>query len=125
MTTYDNHIGEFIKEKLREKGIRQSAIAEKMGMSRQNFSKTILDKHELLNSQVLQLKEILGIDFFDEFGGKSADSLPKVNEGSADYGKVKGGKGFKIFIEVDPENFDSSDADKLSLGIQELLEKFK
>lgn len=50
---------------LREKGISQTELAEKMNISRQMVSKLVQGKSNMQLSTICNLEQILGIDLFD------------------------------------------------------------
>ncbi|MCC5918590.1 MAG: hypothetical protein JJU02_14810 [Cryomorphaceae bacterium] len=130
MKKYHQHLGEYIREKFKEKGIKQTTISEKMGMSRQNFASSILDKNDLLASQIIKLKEILGDEFFDEFYFQNPSMrIDNVGEERSDYGmeaeKFKKLPGFRISIEIDPENFNPEDSALIGEAIAAMVAKIK
>ena len=125
-----NHIGEYIKDKILNDGRQLSWFAEKMNMSRQNVSKSIFDKNELVPSKIKEIERVLGSGFFDEFLEKNrlskyydlsedgSDSV--VSEPSAKYGG-----GYSLSIQVDPDNFDAEEMHRLVDIMDEVTRKMK
>lgn len=122
------HIGEYIRQKLKEEGRTISWLADQMSMTRQNLSGHYLNKSEIVPSQVKKFQEVLGADFFNEFEGKLSNSsgdgeTPSSKEVFPIYQSPR--SGYKVTIEIDPMNFDPQKLDSLSTNLRNALENFQ
>lgn len=127
---YGSHMGEYIRQKLEERGTKLSWVADKVGSHRQNFPRNYLEKAELKPSQILDLERILGRDFFTEFyqnNPELKDLVERIDPAPApqEPPKAKSGSGYRIHIEIDPENFDPQNAEALGLSLRNALEEYE
>ena len=103
------HIGEYIERKLKEQGRTKTWLAGRMHTSRQNLV-NLFDKVELTPSRIQEIKTAVGDDhFFDDYFRENpelGDFVPSVKEMTAIYERVDRGPGYKITIQIDPDDFD-------------------
>lgn len=127
---YGKHIGEYLEDKIIRMGLKKSAVAEKLGMSRQNFKPTVLDKPELPMTVIKKIQDALGSDIFDEFFEHNPDLMPFKTEGKPSFTieesteVTKSSKlGFHMHLEIDPENFNPEKFSKFGYEIEKILKK--
>ncbi len=104
------HIGEYLERKLKDQGRTKTWLARQMNTSRQNLV-NLFDKDELKPSKILEIKKALGDNhFFDDFFRENpelGEFVPNTKGIAAVYERVDRGPGYKITIQIDPEEFDS------------------
>lgn len=125
-------MGEFAREEIKRRGLKLSQIASNMGISRQTLDYRFR-KDEWSLSEMEAVQEAIGDKtffdgYFEENGRKEYKIDPregKVSQPDFEYGKVKSEKkpGYRISIEVDPENFNPQEWDKMSDVLKEMIDK--
>jgi transcriptional regulator with XRE-family HTH domain len=70
---------ELIKERRKEKGITQSEMATKLGISQSAYKDIEIGKTDLKVRTLQQIADILGIDLFSKKGTNQEQSLIAVN----------------------------------------------
>lgn len=133
---YGSHIGEYIKYKLDELGMKHAHLAKNITengreMSRSNLSRILVNKAEFTPSEMQMFSEALPEGFFDEFYHQNPKLKPyqttrevaKPAEENEPAYQV-GGSGYRISIEIDPVDFDPTLMDPLSASLKKALEDF-
>lgn len=134
---YGSHIGDYLRYKLDQLGIRQAWLARKISetdkeMSKSNLNRILHEKAELLPSEMEMISKHLPDGFFDEFYTKNPKlkpyqpitekSTPDASERSESY-QVKG-SGYRLTLEIDPVDFHPEMVDPLSASLKKALEEF-
>lgn len=126
------HIGEFIKNKLKDEGRTITWFAKNMGFTRQN-AQNWLNRSEFLPSEFLKVKEAVGDSkFFDEFfennpkmKGYYHDGAKEAPETKEELNYQRTGMGYTLRIEVDPEDFNPEEWDRLGKGLEAMKKAMK
>lgn len=127
----DSHIGEYIKQRLKQEGRLQSWLADKLGFTRQNITPTILEKSVLPIDRIVELEKILGRGFFADFYAQNPEVDPRYREPSDETQahssriEIPQGSGFTLSFQIDPENFDPDKTPLLSKHLQRMLEDYQ
>lgn len=61
------HIGEIIRQKVKEKDITKSSFAQSLNIQRQNIEKTVFAKNSLDSDLLCRISEVLDCNLFDYF----------------------------------------------------------
>jgi DNA-binding transcriptional ArsR family regulator len=122
---YGEHIGEYIKYKLKKLGMKQSFLADALGITKQAVTYH-LSKAEMVPSEINRLQSYLPNDFFDEFYSKNPEAEVGVSEKtSVNFSQpMSPVKGLSLLIQIDPVDFDPAHVDALGTSIKEALEAF-
>ena len=128
----DSHIGEYIKQKLKDQGRQGSWLAEKLGFTRQNIYPSIFEKSVIPVERLIELERILGKEFFDDFYEQNPNVQPSVREVKSEYTTQDvqpniqpKTHGFSLSLQIDPANFDPEDTPILSKHLQKMLEGYQ
>lgn len=122
-------LGEYIRDKMADFGLKQAEIARKLDISPQRFqTQYITRKNMITPEEYYALKKVLPSEFFDDFLNehsiyKEYFGLHNVASEPAEVYHKSKNSGFSISIEIDPENFNPDDAEKIGEGLKEMLRK--
>lgn len=129
MNGVDEHVGEYIRAKLRQRGLTQARIAQVIGIPSQTFSKR-LEQHDWKTKQLMEIEKATGDPhFFDDFFNTSGlkryrqpmedtvDDHPTAVSGAT--------KGYRISLEIDPEVFDPDDFHQITRVLSDTVVRLK
>ncbi|TNE26096.1 MAG: hypothetical protein EP346_14330 [Bacteroidetes bacterium] len=128
-------MGEFARDEIKRRGLKLSQIASNMGIARQTLDYRFR-KDEWSLSEMETLQDAVGDkSFFDGYFQASWSEQYRTKKRSEQVGQVeiKGGKkkkselkpGYRISVEVDPENFNPKEWDRMSNALKEMMDKLK
>lgn len=119
-----DHIGEFIKAKLKDEGRSITWFSKNMGFTRQN-AQNWLNRSEFLPSEFQKVKEAVGDPkFFDEFFENNPKLKNFYQDGAIEAPEsreeiaYRKGSGYTLKIEVDPEDFNPEEWGRLGKGLE-------
>jgi plasmid maintenance system antidote protein VapI len=67
------HIGEIVRDLVRQKGLSDARFANLIGMQRQNVKKMVFEKHGLDTDLLCTISEVLECNFFDYYKSNRND----------------------------------------------------
>ena len=127
-----SHIGEYIKQKLKQEGRSQSWLADQLGFTRQNINPTIMDKSVLDVERLVQLERVLGRAFFEDYYKANPNVQPSVREVDESTGSetvqtnvLPNTNGFSLSLQIDPENFNPDKTQILSKHLEKMLRDYQ
>lgn len=126
-------MGEYVREEIKRRGLVISHIARNLGISRQSMDWRF-SKDEWSMSEVAALQKAVGDDsFFDRYFENSDQPRPFSNvkevsvaaEEKSVYETKAKKSGYRISIEVDPDDFNPQEFDRMSEALKEMMAKLK
>lgn len=72
------HIGEIIRQKIKEMNISQAQFAKALNIQRQNIKKTVFEKHGIDTDLLCTISNYLGCNLFDYYTDRSDCAKPKI-----------------------------------------------
>lgn len=128
-------MGEYAREEIKRRGLKIAQVARNLGISRQSMDWRF-SKDEWSMSEMNSLEEaVQDKSFFDRYFETTKAKRPATSvvgnmvgePEQAGYVKksAPNNLGYTISIEVDPENFNPQEWDRMSEAMKEMMKKLK